>query len=211
MSKRSSKTREWACRRDAASTGTDVTASDDRGDRLRGLIRGWRRKVLAVVAVLIVAFAAATVRLLVWPVQAAPSSVSAIVMLAGPGNRLPVALRLAREDRAPVLVVSQGWMGYGGPCPPTIPGVRVMCFDPSPGNTRGEAEYVGQLAKRYGWHSILVVATQPQAVRAQLLVRRCFNGQAYVVTAPIPAGTWPYQLPYGWGALFKAIFLVRTC
>lgn len=179
--------------------------------RLHGSVRGWRRKVLAVVGVLVVAFAAATMRLLVWPVQGTPASVDAIVMLAGPGNRLPLALRLAREHRAPVLVVSQGWMGYGGPCPAPVPGVRLMCFDPSPGNTRGEAEYVGHLAERYDWHSIVVVATQPQAVRAQLLVRRCFSGQAHVVTAPIPAGSWPYQLAYGWGALFKAVFLVRTC
>jgi hypothetical protein len=195
-----------------ASTDADVKAPDNRGgDRLRGLVRGWRRKTLAVVAALIVAFAAMTMRLLVWPVQGAPSTVSAIVMLAGPGDRLPVALRLAREHRAPVLVVSQGWMGYGGPCPPPVPGVRTICFDPNPGNTRGEAEYVGQLAKRYGWQSILLVATQPQAVRAQLLVRRCFSGPTSVVTAPIPAGSWPYQLAYGWGALFKAVFLARTC
>jgi hypothetical protein len=164
-----------------------------------------------VVTVVIVAFAAATARLLIWPVQGAPAAVSAIVMLAGPGDRLPVALQLAREHRAPMLVVSQGWMGYGGPCPPPVPGVRTICFDPDPGNTRGEAEYIGRLAERYDWHSVLIVATQPQAVRAQLLVRRCFSGQAYVVAAPIPAGSWPYQLSYGWGALFKAVFLVRSC
>jgi hypothetical protein len=211
MASRSPKTRDWARRGDAASTDTDVTAPDGRGGRRHGLTRRWRRKALAVTAVLIVAFAAATARLLVFPVQGAPSSVSAIVMLAGPGNRLPVALRLAQEHRAPVLVVSQGWMGYGGPCPAPVAGVRIICFDPNPGNTRGEAEYVGQLAKRYGWHSILVVAIQAQAVRAQLLVGRCFNGQAYAVTAPIWAGDWPYQLAYGWGALLKAVFLVRTC
>ena len=62
-----------------------------------------------------------------------PARVSAIVMLAGPGDRLPVALQLAREHRAPVLVVSRGWQGYGGPCPPPVPGVRLICFDPDPG------------------------------------------------------------------------------
>lgn len=206
MADRSSKTPGRAWRGGAASSGTNGLS-----DQLHGLIRGWRRKVLALAGVLIVAFAAATMRLLVWPVQGAPSNVNAIVMLAGPGNRLPFALRLAREHLAPVLVVSQGWMGYGGPCPAPVPRVRLICFDPNPGNTRGEAEYVGRLAKRYDWHSILVVATQPQAVRAQLLARRCFSGQAYVVTAPIPAGSWPYQLAYGWGALFKAVFLVRAC
>jgi hypothetical protein len=36
-----------------------------------------------------------------------PTTVDAIVMLAGPGDRLPAALQLAREHRAPVLVVSR--------------------------------------------------------------------------------------------------------
>ena len=105
-------------------------------------------QALAVVAALIVVFAAATARVLIWPVEWTPARADAIVMLAGPGDRLPVALQLAREHRAPVLVVSRGWMGYGGPCPPPTPGVRTICFDPDPGNTRGEAEYVGALARR---------------------------------------------------------------
>ncbi len=133
------------------------------------LLRGWRRKTLAVVAALIVVFAAATARVLIWPVEWTPAKADAIVMLAGPGDRLPVALQLAAEHRAPVLVVSRGWMGYGGPCPPPTPGVRTICFDPNPGNTRGEAEYVGALARRNAWHSLIVVAIRPQAVRAQLL------------------------------------------
>lgn len=181
------------------------------GARGAALPRGWRGKVLAIAAILVVAFAATTARVFIWPAQGAPSTVSAIVMLAGPGDRMPVALRLAAGHRAPVLVVSRGWMGYGGPCPPPTPGVKTICFDPDPGNTRGEAEYVGRLAKRYGWHSVLLVATRPQAVRAQLLFGRCFSGQVYVTTAPLPPGGWPYQIAYGWGALMKAVFVNRSC
>ena len=162
-------------------------------------------------AVLFVVFAAATARVLVWPVQGAPAHVDAIVVLAGPGDRLPAALALARERRAPDLVVSRGWMGYGGPCPPPVSGVRILCFEPSPGDTRGEAEYVGALARRNDWHSLLVVAIRPQAARAQLLFDRCFTGQVYISTAPLPAGSWPYQIAYGWGALVKAIFVNRSC
>ncbi len=177
----------------------------------RPVLPGWRRKVLAVVVVLVAAFAAATARLLIWPVQGAPGHVDAIVVLAGPGNRLPAALVLAKEHRAPVLVVSQGWEGYGGPCPPPIQGVRTICFDPDPGTTRGEAEYVSALARRDGWHSLLIVATRPQAVRAELLFGRCFAGQVYISTASLPAGSWPYQIAYGWGALAKAVFVDTTC
>jgi uncharacterized SAM-binding protein YcdF (DUF218 family) len=168
----------------------------------------WQRAV-AVLTIVIVSFAVVTARLLVWPTQAAPAQASAIVLLAGPGDRLPVALRLAQEHRAPVLVVSRGHEGYGGPCPPPTPGVKTICFDPNPGDTRGEAEYVGKLAKRYGWTSLILVATSPQAIRAQLLVRRCFDGSTSVVVAPV--GHWVYQLAYGWGALLKAMFLYRAC
>lgn len=175
------------------------------------MLRGWRRKVLAAVAGVVVVFTAATAGVLVWPPQGAPATANAIVMLAGTGDRLPVALALARDHRAPVLVVSRGWMGYGGPCPPPTPGVKTICFDPDPGTTRGEAEYVGKLASRYGWHSLIVVATRPQAVRARLMMGRCFAGTTYMVTAPLTLSSWPYQIIYGWGALFKAMFVVTSC
>src|SRR2546430_2427480 len=112
--------------------------------RAPGRFRG--RRLWVVVIALFVAFSAVTARLLVWPAEGMPARVSAIVMLAGPGDRMTVALRLAREHRAPMLVVSRGWRGYGGPCPPPTPGVKLICFEPNPGNTRGEAEFTGRLA-----------------------------------------------------------------
>ena len=166
---------------------------------------------MVVAAAVALAFAAATARVLIWPGELVPAKADAIVMLAGPGGRLPVALRLAAQHRAPVLVVSRGWMGYGGPCPPPTPGVRTICFEPDPGDTRGEAEYVGALARKNAWHSLIVVATRPQAVRARLLFSRCFGGQVHVATAPLPWTSWLYQVAYGWGSLVKASLLVRGC
>jgi uncharacterized SAM-binding protein YcdF (DUF218 family) len=160
---------------------------------------------------LVTAFGLVTARLFVWPEAGMPARVSAIVMLAGPGNRLSVAVQLAREHRAPMLVVSQGVQGYGGPCPPEMPGVKLICFDPNPGDTRGEAEFAGRLAKRYHWSSVVLVTTRVQDTRARLLVGRCFGGPIYVITAPLPAGSWPQQIAYEWGALFKALVLYRAC
>jgi uncharacterized SAM-binding protein YcdF (DUF218 family) len=185
-------------------------ASPGTGDRRRGFSRV-RRRVFAALMALFVAFLLVTARLLVWPAQGMPARVSAIVMLAGPGDRLPVALQLAREHRAPVLVVSQGWQGYGGPCPPAVPDVKLICFDPDPGNTRGEAEYVGRLAERYHWRSVVLVTTRTQDTRARLIVGRCFAGSVYVVTASLPGSAWPYQIAYGWGALLKALAVQRAC
>jgi hypothetical protein len=181
------------------------------GSGRRPILRGRWRKAVAAALVAVAVFAAATARVLVWPPQGAPSQADAIVMLAGPGDRLPVALALARQHRASVLVISRGWMGYGGPCPPPTPGVRTICFDPNPGTTKGEAEYVGKLAGHYGWHSLIVVATRPQAVRARLLMGRCFDGATYMVTSQLPLSSWPYQIAYGWGALFKATVLDTGC
>jgi uncharacterized SAM-binding protein YcdF (DUF218 family) len=175
-----------------------------------GLPPVWRR-VLAAVAVVIVVLGVLTARLLVWPAQGMPPRVSAIVMLAGPGDRLPVALRLAREHRAPVLVVSRGWHGYGGPCPAPVSGVKLICFDPDPGTTRGEAEVLGRLAKQFRWSSVVLVTTRTQDTRARLIAERCFGGSTYVVTAPLPPGSWPYQIAYGWGALLKALVVSRDC
>jgi len=167
--------------------------------------------VLVTGAALLVTFAALTARLLVWPSQGMPSRVDAIVMLAGPGNRLPVALELARQQRSSVLVVSQGHLGYGGPCPAPVRGVRIVCFDPDPADTRGEAEYLARLAKSNGWHSVVVVATPEQATRARLLVSRCYPGAVYLIAAPMPLSQLPYQVAYGWGALIKAYTVQRAC
>jgi uncharacterized SAM-binding protein YcdF (DUF218 family) len=161
--------------------------------------------------VVVLACGAATARLFVWPAQGMPSRVSAIVVLAGPGGRLSVALDLARQHRAPMLVVSQGQHGYGGSCPAPTPGVKLICFDPNPGNTRGEAEFVGRLASRYHWTSVVLVSSRAQDTRARLIVRRCFGGHVYVTTGTLPLSDWPYQIAYEWAALFKALVLYRGC
>jgi hypothetical protein len=190
----------------SAGPGGDVVAPRT-GRRLN---RRWRVALTAAL-VLFLAFAVATGELLVWPAEGMPGQVSAIVLLAGPGDRMPVALELADARHAPVLVVSQGYDGYGGPCPPRPPDVTLICFDPTPPTTRGEAEYVGRLARQYHWTSVVVVASRPQATRARLLVQRCFGGQVYIATGPLAPHTWPYQLAYGWGALLKALVWSRTC
>jgi len=83
----------------------------------------------------------------------------------------------------------------------------VICFNPSPATTQGEAEFVGRLARKHHWHSVAVVAITPQDSRTRLRVGRCFPGQVYVVTAPIRPSTWPYQIAYEWAALIKALVI----
>ena len=178
----------------------------------RGQGRGRRRAVIALL-VLLAGFGAVTARLFVWPPQEMPSRVDAIVMLNGPGDRLDTALKLARAHRAPMLVISRGspYWGHGSVCAPAIPGVKVICFDPDPETTRGEAEFAGHLAKRYRWHSVVLVTTTPQATRARLRFGRCLSGKIYVISAPLRLSSWPAEVAYEWGATIKAVVLQRSC
>jgi hypothetical protein len=89
--------------------------------------------------------------------------------------------------------------------------VKVICFKPNPANTRGEAEFVGRLARKYRWQSVALVTITPQDSRARLRVARCFAGPVYVMTAPLHKSAWPYQIAYEWGALAKALIIQRSC
>jgi hypothetical protein len=122
------------------------------------------------------------------------------------------ALRLAREGRAPALLVSRGsWHSESGSCPRSVPGVTVTCFNPKPPNTQGEAEFAGRVARLHHWTSVAVVTAATQDTRARLRLSRCFPGQIYVVTAPMPARQWPFAIAYEWGATLKALFLQHSC
>ncbi|MCW2930540.1 MAG: hypothetical protein JWM19_1502 [Actinomycetia bacterium] len=169
--------------------------------------------MLAVFVCLVVGLAGLTVRLFIEPAQGAPARVSAIVMLQGMEDaRLNLAVSLAEEHRAPMLVISQGRDGYGGPCPAAIRGVKLICFNPNPPNTRGEAEFASNLARQYHWTSVILVTNREQDTRGRLLMSMCFNGPIYVVTLPL--GSLREAAPtiaYEWGALLKALVLYHAC
>lgn len=190
----------------SSGVGAVVTA------RARSRRGGRWRKTLIVLGGIFAMFCAISGRLFVWPSQGMPPRVDAVVMLDGPGgSALNVAVRLASQHRAPFLVVSRGTVASHDPCPRPVPGVTLICFNPMPATTQGEAEYVGRLAKKHHWHSVALVAITPQVSRARLRMERCFPGQVYVVTAPIRSSTWAYQIGYEWAAFFKALVVQRGC
>jgi hypothetical protein len=158
-------------------------------------------------------FIAATLRLFVWPpLVTPPDRVDAIIELAGPGIRDAAALELARQGRAPVLVQSTTEQEAGtSSCLPSVPGVTIICFHPDPPTTKGEAEYIGRLASERHWSSVIIVTTPDHALRAKLRFERCFAGQVYVSTAPLPGWDWFVQIPYQWAAGVKAMVFERAC
>ena len=162
-------------------------------------------------SVIVVLFLAATARLFIWPARGMPATTSAILALDVPDGDVGTAVRLAEQRRVPYLLVSLGLSQSGYPCPHHVTGVRLICLNPDPATTQGEAEYAGRLARAHHWRSITLVTITPQDTRARLRMQRCFSGPVYVVTTPIPVHRWPYQLAYEWGALTKALVLQRSC
>jgi uncharacterized SAM-binding protein YcdF (DUF218 family) len=166
-----------------------------------------------VAGALVLVLVAVTARLFIWPaLPALPAHVDAIVELAGQGDRDSVALALARQGRATYLVQSTvAADALSDTCLPHVGGTTVLCFHPDPDTTRGEARSIGVLAQRYGWTSVILVTSPDQAFRARLRVERCFTGEVYVATAPLPFVQWPGQLIYQWGATVKALTVQRSC
>ncbi|MCH8611651.1 hypothetical protein [Arsenicicoccus dermatophilus] len=58
---------------------------------------------------------------------------------------------------------------------------EVICFDPDPANTQGEARGVAALARRRGWSTLQVITFRPQVLRARVLISRCFPGRVMVL------------------------------
>ena len=165
------------------------------------------------VAVGFVLAVVATARLFVWPPSDEPAKADAVVALGGdPGQlRAKQALRLARPGLCP------GGGGLprgqeGGPLPPPCPGgVTLICFRADPLDTRGEAEYVARLAERRHWHRIIVVSERSQVTRARLLFKRCTPVDLLMVPVTDPRVRLAYDVVYEWGALLKALTVVRGC
>jgi uncharacterized SAM-binding protein YcdF (DUF218 family) len=121
-------------------------------------------------------------------------------------------MKLASEHKAAFLVQSTVAAEAGtSRCLPATRGVTVLCFDPVPGTTRGEAEWIGREAKARHWRSVILVTTPDQAWRARLRVSRCFDGKVYVATSPLPFSKWFKQIPYQWLASAKALTVQRAC
>ena len=99
---------------------------------------------------------------------------------------------LLHQQVAQVLVISNGrdgrWQAANQLCA-SRQRFEVVCPQPAPDTTRGEARMVRDLAARRGWRSVVVVTSTYHARRAQLLLGRCFDGQLQIVAAP-PHEQW---------------------
>jgi uncharacterized SAM-binding protein YcdF (DUF218 family) len=170
------------------------------------------RIIAAAVFVLLVAFVTASALLFVFPTMGAPAQVDAIVVLGGSGDRLGVGLELARDDRAPYLVLSMGlpWLPPGI-CTQDVGPAKVICFHPDPDTTQGEAAGASRIANARGWTSLIVVTTRSQVWRAHLRFQRCYAGKIFGIAAPVPWSQWPSEIFHQWAGTVEAEVFQRNC
>lgn len=168
-----------------------------------------RKRTRVAGAVTLVAFLVLSAVLFIWPRTNAPRRVDAIVALGGASNRVTKGLKLASEGYAPTLLISTP---DPSACRYRIPWVSVICFQPSPETTQGEARYVAKLASERHWSQILVVSGTAQTLRARLRFDRCYHGTALFDPAgPSNVIAWVRDVFYEWGALAKALTIQRGC
>jgi uncharacterized SAM-binding protein YcdF (DUF218 family) len=161
------------------------------------------RRILLLLAALIGAWLVAIAFLFIWPrADAPPAKADAVVVLSGGLNaRLDPALALVRRGVAPVLAISGAlndphWQKAKNLCrgKAGLTTFRVVCFQPSPFSTQGEARSVARLAREHGWSRIVVVTSTYHVTRARVLFRRCYHGRLWVVGTGSP---W-WRLPEEW-------------
>jgi hypothetical protein len=171
-----------------------------------------RRRLLWSLGAVFVVFVAATLALFVFPPSDLPQHVNGILSFNGDDEpaRESLAISLAEKGYSHVLLFSQGASTSVTSCP-KVPRVRVVCFVDVTNNTRGEARWAGEYARRHHWHSLLIVPGHAQSMRARVLTQRCFSGHVVVVPASESLLELASDVVHEWGGLLAALTIYRGC
>lgn len=141
----------------------------------------------------------------------------AIVVLGGEHDgREDYGLSLAQQGWAKTVVISDPWnpgdQVMKRVCGASGGGIDVICHRPDPLTTRGEADFVRQLAKQRSWTKVIVVSWKYHLPRARLIFRQCFSdAPGATVMVPVPRRyqysvlDWEFIYAYQWGGIAKAL------
>ena len=184
--------------------------------------RWWRRSKArwTLFALLVVAGLLLNLMLFVSPRSDEPTAqddIDAVIALSGEGGRLDRAIQLMQADVAPVLVISAGTKRpdpeSAGLCAGDA-SYEVLCPDPTPWKTRGEAKAISELINERGWTKVALVTSNYHLTRARVLFRHCSDVEIVPVAAthpPYEVADWWDTLVHEWGGLAQALLLRRQC
>ncbi|MCX2747040.1 YdcF family protein [Arthrobacter sp. MI7-26] len=172
-------------------------------------------KSFAAIGALAMVWAIAGIFLYVSPPADEPEHADVVFVLGPPDQRMSYAEQLMQQGYAPTLVVSSP-VGKDGKyqadvCAAHRP-YRIICFNPDPFTTQGEARALRDLSSQYGWKSANVLTAQFHVTRARVIVTRCYEGDLHMIAyrrglPPVsltnPTNTWAYQYVYQTAAFVK--------
>lgn len=87
---------------------------------------------------------------------------------------------------------------------------RVVCFNPEPVTTQGEARALQRLSARYGWKSVNVLTAEFHVTRARVILERCYKGDLRMIAHrqdrplfSLTRNSWAYIYAYETAAFIK--------
>ncbi len=190
---------------------------------MRGLVGSTdhlRRRVATGVLLILLVVAITGLRWVVTPssgdASSAPQSDAVVLFVGGRGERLEAALGLMRDRAAAVLVIPNGalngWPEANALCSQPQ-AFEVLCPNPDPDTTIGEAHEIASLASERGWESMVMVTSRYHVSRARLLLERCFDGDLYAIGAEtdLSFSDWSARAWHEWWANLDAHVVHRSC
>ncbi|PRZ44037.1 uncharacterized SAM-binding protein YcdF (DUF218 family) [Antricoccus suffuscus] len=174
-----------------------------------------RHPFLAGICALLIVWLIACYFYFVAPAVDHPKHADAVVVLGGAPDRLPVGQKLVAQGIAPTLVVSNSPGTENArankECK-TDTSPDVICFVPSPDDTRGEAHAIAKLAAQHGWKSIVVVTSTYHITRARVLVEQATPIKVYMVASKPKASVlaWAWHFIHETGGMIDALLRPGT-
>lgn len=154
-----------------------------------------RRLVLGTVLTLLIGWLCLCYVVVADPTLNRVQKADAIFVLGGPDvdGRATYGLDLARQGYAPTIAISvvSPWNStVYDECTNGLPHLKVLCFDPAPRTTQGEARQLRTYAAAYGWKSVIIVTSSYHVSRARWILDRCYDGKLIMSAPPVRHSPW---------------------
>jgi len=149
----------------------------------------WLTLLVAALAVAVAGWLAVCWAVLEHPRTEEPAMSDALLVLGPPDTqRMATAQGLMERGIAPVLVIATPDAQPDDPpamvqyyedkdfCTPRTD-YEVICFQPNPSTTQGEAMQLRDLAAERGWDTVTAVTFKQHVPRARMILERCYHGE----------------------------------
>lgn len=156
----------------------------------------------------------ASVAYVMMPVDDEVGDVDAVISLGGGAvRRVELALQIADENDAALVLSSDAGIWSGGRAGVTCDMADVICTHPEPETTAGEARRMHELAREYDWDRIAVATESFHTNRSRMLFRQCFGDDVDVVGISTSAslGDEVYRWSREFGGRVAGATIRRAC